>query len=132
MAMSPTLNRMSGVRVAASPPLMPSKDKQKIKEYQARWYKSHRHEQMARIDAYKKMIAVRFRNIKESSPCKDCGRKFMSCVMDFDHVSGEKIDNVSTLMAKKSSWKKIKEEISKCELVCANCHRIRTFLRSQL
>jgi hypothetical protein len=50
--------------------------------------------------------------------------------MDFDHMGGHhKKNNVSRMMLTDCSLKTIKEEIKKCELVCANCHRIRTFRR---
>ncbi|MGE0568999.1 MAG: hypothetical protein AB7O73_13745 [Bacteroidia bacterium] len=62
----------------------------------------------------------------KSVPCMDCGNSYPSCVMDFDHVKGIKLGNVSTLV-KNHSIKKIEEEIQKCEVVCANCHRLRTY-----
>ena len=48
--------------------------------------------------------------------------------MDFDHVRGQKHANVMELI-KSLSKKKIDEEIAKCEIVCSNCHRIRTHMR---
>jgi hypothetical protein len=60
-------------------------------------------------------------------PCVDCGEKFHPCAMDFDHIESNKIANVS-MLAKGHSWEKIKQEIDKCEIVCANCHRIRTWV----
>lgn len=57
-----------------------------------------------------------------NKPCMDCGGSFDWYCMDFDHVRGIKVERVSAI--KKSL--KI-EEIRKCELVCSNCHRIRTF-----
>jgi hypothetical protein len=45
--------------------------------------------------------------------------------LDFDHVRGEKLYNVAK-MAAGYSWAKILVEIEKCDVVCANCHRIRT------
>ena len=45
--------------------------------------------------------------------------------MDFDHVRGRKQANVAELINTLSK-KRIDEEISKCEIVCSNCHRIRT------
>jgi hypothetical protein len=50
--------------------------------------------------------------------------------MDFDHIAehGKKINTISRLI-NTGSIQKVKEEIEKCELVCANCHRIRTFSR---
>ena len=62
---------------------------------------------------------------KESRPCADCENFFPAICMDFDHVRGEKKFNVS----ERRSWgvsQSFKEELEKCELVCANCHRIRT------
>jgi hypothetical protein len=50
-------------------------------------------------------------------------------VMDFDHVSGDKIDDICNLRRKTANWWKILEEIEKCDLVCANCHRARTHYR---
>lgn len=58
-------------------------------------------------------------------PCMDCKRKFPPYVMDFDHREGtDKVANVSLLVT--VSWPKMLEEIKKCDIVCANCHRIRT------
>ena len=48
--------------------------------------------------------------------------------MDFDHVRGKKHANVMELIPSLSK-KKIDEEIAKCEIVCSNCHRIRTHMR---
>lgn len=66
---------------------------------------------------------------KERTPCTDCGHTFPACVMDFDHVSGEKVNNIGTMVAHGWSKEKILKEMAKCELVCANCHRIRTWKR---
>lgn len=55
----------------------------------------------------------------------DCGNSFPPYVMDFDHVRGEKLGNVSS-MCNNRPLTTIMKEIEKCDLVCANCHRIRT------
>lgn len=47
--------------------------------------------------------------------------------MEFDHVKGVKRMNVGNLVTGGYSEKSIIEEIEKCDLVCANCHRMRTF-----
>lgn len=60
----------------------------------------------------------------KSAPCMDCGQTFPPCCMDFDHVRGEKTRGVGNMIT--YNTKKFFEEISKCDLVCANCHRIRT------
>ena len=57
--------------------------------------------------------------------CRDCGYKQHHVALDFDHVIGEKIINVCNA----KSIKQAKKEIRKCEVVCSNCHRIRTYKR---
>lgn len=67
---------------------------------------------------------------KVGKPCTDCHRKFPAICMDFDHVdSRNKEYCVSVLVATCASIKRIMMEIAKCELVCSNCHRIRTYKR---
>lgn len=62
-------------------------------------------------------------------PCMDCGVEYPYYVMDFDHRPGTvKIDNPGS-MTNRGSERLLREEIAKCDIVCANCHRERTFLR---
>lgn len=60
----------------------------------------------------------------DAHPCLDCGEK-NRIVLEFDHVRGKKMAAIATLMSRSWSWKKIRWEIGKCEVRCANCHRIR-------
>jgi len=63
-------------------------------------------------------------------PCADCGKNFHRYAMDFDHVRGEKMFNISEICCTRMvSREKLNEEIRKCDVVCANCHRVRTFNR---
>jgi hypothetical protein len=69
-------------------------------------------------------------NEAKSKPCMDCGHSFPPECMDFDHRPGEvKIGCVGTLRAWTAPIEMIIEEIAKCDLVCSNCHRIRTTKR---
>ena len=68
----------------------------------------------------------------KNKPCLDCKKKYPYYVMDFDHLNPkEKIGNIRVLANKMIPMAKLEKEISKCELVCANCHRIRTFRRQK-
>lgn len=49
--------------------------------------------------------------------------------MDFDHVQGVKVGNVGKMVNEAVSVETLMAEIAKCEVVCANHHRIRTFER---
>jgi hypothetical protein len=70
---------------------------------------------------------VFIRGLKASS-CLDCCLQFSPEAMDFDHVRGEKVDNIARLKLGASMIRLI-EEVAKCELVCANCHAVRTHTR---
>lgn len=59
-------------------------------------------------------------------PCADCGESYPYYVMDFDHQR-DKDFMLSQAPTKQVSWKRIDEEIAKCDVVCANCHRQRTY-----
>ena len=75
----------------------------------------------------KKATAIEVKIYKESNPCCDCGRMFPAECMDFDHRDWDsKTNNVGTMVSHGHNKEKIWAEIAKCDLVCSNCHRIRT------
>lgn len=59
--------------------------------------------------------------------CKDCGQKDIR-VLDFDH-EGDKAKGICVMIRACHSVDSIKKEIEKCTVRCANCHRIKTFVR---
>jgi len=63
---------------------------------------------------------------KETNACADCGQFYPYYVMDFDHLR-DKTLSVSRMYH--TSMEKILEEMAKCDLVCSNCHRIRSYRR---
>lgn len=66
----------------------------------------------------------------KKQPCADCGRSYPPHVMDFDHLPGEeKVNTVSYLAGHGYAIKTVEAEIAKCEVVCSNCHRERTYIR---
>jgi hypothetical protein len=68
-------------------------------------------------------------DIKEESGCVDCKEKYPHYMLDFDHLPGyNKIDSPTQIIHQYSMEKAI-EEIKKCEIVCRNCHAIRTWSR---
>ena len=81
--------------------------------------------------ARKRDIALKLFITKlKDKPCTDCKKKYPPYVMDFDHINKDnKIANVSYLKRHRVAFDKILKEVDKCELVCANCHRIRSYKR---
>lgn len=70
----------------------------------------------------------KFINQIKDVPCADCGMKYPFYVMDFDHKNAKnKVKEIAYMMTRNWSLDKIKAEVVKCEIVCANCHRIRTY-----
>ncbi len=58
-------------------------------------------------------------------PCVDCGETD-PVVLQFDHRDGTtKVATIGTLLSR-ASWRDLLREIAKCDVRCANCHRVRT------
>lgn len=97
-------------------------------EYQKTYYKNNPRSINESSKRRRKLIRDLVVSVK-SVPCKDCGIKYPWYVMDFDHVKGKKKFVLSVAASKFRSITTVKAEIAKCEVVCANCHRERTFQR---
>lgn len=78
-------------------------------------------------DLKSKELRIFVNFMKILSGCVDCGYDRHPAALDFDHVLPGKIKNVAAC----KTLEEIEREIEKCEVVCANCHRIRTAERGQ-
>lgn len=106
---------------------MPYADKEAQKAAQRRSHEKLRDQRRIADRALKARRKSEIRAYKEK-PCADCGLEYPFYVMQFDHVRGEKIGNISTFVANRQ-WQKALDEIAKCDVVCANCHAERTYKR---
>ena len=113
---------------------MPYKNKADQAASSNRHYHRNRKECIARVAVNNKKYGKAMRALlreRKSVPCMDCNHSFPPCAMDFDHVRGEKNFNPSDAAARVlCSIKTLKEELEKCDVVCACCHRIRTHKRA--
>jgi len=67
---------------------------------------------------------------RKKQPCQDCGLQFHPTAMEFDHRDSlTKSFNISNVACRRYTIGELTAEIIKCDLVCANCHRVRTFSR---
>lgn len=83
------------------------------------------------VKRYKKELRTWYVSLKQGKPCVECKEIFHHAAMHWDHLPGStKVANVGRL-ATLGSKRKILEEIAKCELVCANCHAVRTYQRAK-
>ena len=98
--------------------------------YDAAYHARTRERRRALKKALQRSYAAWYRQLKENRPCADCGGRFHHAAMAWDHLPGSvKVMEVSRLMEKTHSKRRVLAEIAKCELVCANCHAVRTFER---
>lgn len=63
-----------------------------------------------------------------SHPCTDCGESD-PVVLEFDHLRDKEV-SISKLVRDRAKPERLDREIAKCEVVCANCHRRRTYMRA--
>ncbi|HYK97286.1 MAG TPA: hypothetical protein VEU77_02725 [Candidatus Acidoferrales bacterium] len=105
--------------------------------YNVAYYASHREQEIERVTRRQQAALDWLRELRRV-PCMDCGGRFAPWVMDFDHR--DPTDKLFDLGAGKSSVMLknravLEAEVAKCDIVCANCHRMRThraFMRGEL
>jgi hypothetical protein len=69
---------------------------------------------------------------EKAHPCTDCGQRFPAKMMQFDHVPGRGVKAFGLTtgnIQSKRTLVEIKAEREKCDLVCPNCHWLRTLGR---
>ena len=109
---------------------MAYKDVSRQREAERRWYRENRDRVFARKNRKKTELRALARRAKQR-PCADCGVEYPYYVMDFDHVDGDKVMIISDLV-NFGGTARLLAELAKCDVVCSNCHRERTWQRLQL
>ena len=98
-------------------------------EHQRTWYQANKQKKSEQVARYNVGFEKRNREyvdaLKLITPCADCGNSYPPVCMDYHHLGGKKRTVAS--MIRKNSIKVIQEEIDKCVLLCANCHRLRHY-----
>lgn len=98
------------------------------RQYTRNHYEKRKGYYVTKAKRHNDQVAEEVRLVK-SRPCADCKGSYPYYVMDFDHVRGEKLFDISSKAQKGISRRVLLEEIQKCDVVCANCHRARTHAR---
>lgn len=97
-------------------------------ESSKRHYLKNKSQRIADVKTRKDDVRAKVNVLKETSPCTDCEVFYPHYVMHFDHLK-DKTREISKAITYGWSFSRILIEIEKCELVCANCHAIRTWNR---
>ncbi len=94
-------------------------NRDKRKKYYGRYYPKAQRKYQRRRYWLDKYVTAR--------GCDDCGYNQSAVALDWDHrVREDKSFNIGNRVPG-ASLKKIFNEIRKCDLLCANCHRIKTY-----
>src|SRR5437773_1530198 len=96
--------------------------------YGVEYYQRNREKQKARLlrNTAARRADNRQRTIDylQAHPCVDCGETDI-VVLQFDHLRDKKRD-LATMIGSGATWSSIEREIAKCEVRCANSHRLKT------
>ena len=113
---------------------MPLKDRyqsEKWKEYQRNyqrsWHQRHKAKRLAKVYERKATIHEYIQSIKNQLCCADCGERHPA-MLQFHHLNSEdKTFAIGKAVNGGFSLERIKKEIKKCIVLCANCHAIRHY-----
>lgn len=105
---------------------MPTRCKEKQKGYQRNWYEKNKAIHGENVRRNKALARDRTRAWRteyfKTHPCVDCGEDD-PIVLDFDHVKGEKLFDISKAVYAGYPTQTLEDEAAKCQVRCANCHR---------
>jgi hypothetical protein len=108
---------------------MPFADRSAQQAYTHAYYLAHRQEVLTRSRERAKRWRVMLRehlHAAKDVPCLDCGVRYPYYVMHFDHLGDKQFNLAEWSRMGAMSLKRLRREIAKCEVVCANCHAERT------
>lgn len=99
-------------------------------EYKREHYAAHRDRYVTQAVRRKRELIVERTTqliaFLRQQPCLDCGESD-PLVLEFDHIGNKRFDISQGLRDR--NWQSVLDEISTCDVVCANCHRRRTAQR---
>ena len=102
---------------------MPVKDRQKQNEYQRQWYARNKEKAKAKVKDNKERYRKEWREYKAGLKCIECGCNHPAA-LDFHHVIKSPDNKSVNELLRKDAFKAAREEIKKCVVLCANCHRV--------
>ena len=99
------------------------------KVYAQKYYQDNKTKLIKQIGRLKhqrrKKLQEKMYDYLSNQSCVDCGNNDVR-VLEFDHIKN-KNHSISEMLHGGFSWRNILVEIAKCEVRCANCHRIKTY-----
>lgn len=102
---------------------MPRRDREKQNAYQRQWYARNKEKAKAAVNANKRRYRERWREYKATLSCTNCGFNHPDA-LEFHHVIKSPDNRTVNSLLRKDAYKAVMEEIQKCVVLCANCHRV--------
>lgn len=96
------------------------------KEHYHRYGDKYRERAIKRNKEQRDILKARMIEYLSDKSCVKCGMNDPR-VLEFDHIDPEtKVIDISKAFKNTMKWEDILLEIEKCQLLCANCHKIKT------
>ena len=102
---------------------MPRRDRAKQNEYQRQWYARNKDRAVKNVAANKHKYRQQWRDYKATLKCVNCGFDHPDA-LDFHHVIKSPDNQSVNELIRRDAYKAAREEIKKCVVLCANCHRV--------
>ena len=98
--------------------------KEELRKYRREWYNRNKEHAISKIKERQRNLQIWLDERKKTLKCVECGMNHIAC-LHFHHLDPKKKESSLAKVARKGwSIKKIEQEISKCKVLCANCHSI--------
>lgn len=105
---------------------MPFKDLEKKRayqrEYKRKWYQENKAKHIGYVRNHNTKVDDWFQQYKRTLFCELCGENHPAC-LDFHHTNPKEKKFSVSQKRNRPSLKQLQEEIAKCQVLCANCHR---------
>ena len=108
---------------------MPSRDNDEIRkayyrEYNKGWYQRHREKILEQRRQHNEELRKWLRRYKSKLRCVECGENHPACIQFHHRDKEEKSFTIGQIIGRRRyiNLKKLEKEISKCDILCGNCH----------
>jgi hypothetical protein len=91
-------------------------------KYGRKWYEKNKEKQLAANARVKQRRRKEWAEFKATLSCTQCGENHPA-TLDFHHTDPTQKDNGVYRLISSGHFKRAHEEIKKCIVLCANCHR---------
>jgi len=95
-------------------------------EHRRRVYWKNRDYYVQWDEERRRVRSLWFLEYKQCHPCEECGVTDHRC-LEFHHINGRGKEDIPVSQLSHRNQKRVLKEIQKCQILCANCHRIKHY-----